>query len=192
MQYINYGTNFTSKVSYGICFYVDSRELLKECGQCTNGHKVCHNCQLLILVKTMDEYQHEGDDHDDAAAAVADAFAAAAAIVAADDDDMWWWRIIIVLNVWSQGNGERRWLRLLAKVLHSVGNTRTIGVPSWLRRFRRYMLEVALGPEILQKLSALDVTFIVFALPTIRYLHCVPKKEATKLLAVTLSNLSRF
>jgi len=165
-----YDTNFTSKVLYGICFYVDSRELLKECGQCINGHKVCHGCQVEILTKELYENEQEGDDDpDDAAAAAAAANAVAVAATADDDDDLWWRRTVIVLNAWtSQRNGERRWLRLLAKVLHGVANTRMIGVPSWLQRYRRYMLEVALGQETLQKLSALHVAFIDIALPTIR------------------------
>jgi len=153
---------------YGICFYVGSYELLKETAECSNGHKICHGCQLEIWSQERNEYgqawDDDDDDDDDADVGTIAAVVAAAAVV--DDDDEYLTQCaIFVLSAWARRQNPD-WLNLFTSLLDNAANsrmiTRTIRVPSLLQHFRRYLSEVTLGAEPLQMLSAFRVTISAF------------------------------
>ena len=148
---------------------------MKEAVQCSNGHKICRSCQLEILAQEPNEYEQEwNDDYDDAAHA---AIAAVAAAAAADDDEGYLWRSTIALIALRspQQNANDEWRLYVFHILGDAALTGMIRDPSWLRHFRRHLLEVALSPETLQTPSALRAPLSDIELPNpiARYLRYI-------------------
>jgi len=84
--------------------------------------------------------------------------AVATAAAAEDDEYLQWQSALVLLRALvrqQNSTGDSSWLRLFMNVLRDAA-TPTNRVLAWLQRFcDRYMLELALGPERIEKLSAL-------------------------------------